>query len=336
MILPIWKDHLVSFGNKQSVEYRICYKNGNTLTPIYSGKAYARPGADRITIRINDICADWLVNSFPSLSKAFNREDLPVEFVVQEVTEMGQYNEVESVRFLNDWSYDDHHDAEKDGLAAPINGIIGRGQWLMVSVLDKDAVELTITLADDSSYKVIIPVAISSDFNEDFNQDFAKSLLAAGSGTAVISSAILGDAVKVSVLGKEYQVVDCSRYVLYYLNAYGGWDSFLIEGVTSERDDLTRHSMNISGEFKRQTDNYLNEIKKSFTMNTSWLNDDESLRMHHLLNSTDVYMHDMDKGIILPVTIENSETQYKTFRSNGCKLSNYAIEVKVAQTRMRR
>jgi hypothetical protein len=58
--------------------------------------------------------------------------------------------------------------------------------------------------------------------------------------------------------------------------------------------------------------------------------------MHHLLNSTDVYLHDLERGIILPVVLDASSTPYKTYKGEGGKLVNYSIEVSIAQTRMRR
>jgi hypothetical protein len=110
----------------------------------------------------------------------------------------------------------------------------------------------------------------------------------------------------------------------------------LIEGAASEEDKLTRHTMTKAGVYDREKSNYLNEIEKSITLHTSWLSDEQSLRMHHLLNSTDVYMHDLEKNSILPVILEGSSTPYKTFKGEGGKLVNYTIEVTIAQTRMRR
>lgn len=336
MVHPIWKNYIVNLGEAQSAEYIISYSSAGALTPIYSGKAWRRPSETAINIRINDICADWLTNSFPSLAEDFDRAEMPVEFVIQRITDAGQYQEVDRVRFINDWSYNLQHDAERDGLAAPINGHIDARQWLLWTALDVDEAEAVITLADGSTIKTIIPVALSVDFDMDMNEDFATMLKVAASGTAVFSPSLWENAVKVSIGGHDYPVVGCNRYVLYYLNAFGGWDSFLIEGNHKELDSLTRLVMNRSGEYERQQDNYLNQIKKRIAFATSWLTDEESLRMHHLLNSTDVFLHDLEQNVILPVILEGTETEYKTYRNNACQLVNYAFEVTIAQTRMRR
>ena len=337
MVQPIWKNYFVNLGSAESVEYVISYKSGESLTIFYSGKAWKKPGEDSISICINDVCADWLVNTFPTLAEGFSRSDMPVEFVVQTISAAGIYTEKDRVRFINDWSYDSTYNAETSGLSIPINGRIDLRQWLLWTGLDMSEVQAEIILSNGESYKVFIPVEISADFNADYNEDFAKSVRSAGSGTAVFSLSEWEDVSKVIINGNEYAVADtCSRYVLYYLNAHGGWDSMLIEGAASEEDNLTRHTMQISGVYGRQKSNYLNEIEKKLTLHTSWLSDEQSLRMHHLLNSTDVYLHDLDRGVILPVILESQSTPYKTFRGEGGKLVNYTIEVTIAQSRMRR
>lgn len=318
MIQPIWKKIYVDLGNADSVEYVISYSTGVSLVTIYHGKAWKTPGESSISISINDICANWLSNAFPSLTEGFFHTDkIYLEFVVQTISAAGIYTEVARVNFINDWSYDQEHNPETDVLASPINRRIDRRQKLLWTSAGTSAIELELVMADGSSS------------TQTFNI-FAK-------GTAVFTPLQWGDVAHVIINGQQYDIVDtCSRYVLYYLNAYGGWDSLLIEGAASEEDSLTKHSMSKPGVYDREKANYLNEIEKKITLHTSWLSDEQSLKMHHLLNSTDVYLHDLDKNVILPVILDNSSTPYKTFKGEGGKLVNYTIEVSVAQTRKRR
>ena len=72
------------------------------------------------------------------------------------------------------------------------------------------------------------------------------------------------------------------------------------------------------------------------TLHTSWLSDDESSRMHHLLNSTEVYLFNLEKQEMIPVVLKNTITEYKTYKGNGGKLVNYAIEVEFANERTRK
>lgn len=337
MIHPIWKNYFVDLGTADSQEYVICYNKYGSLITIYHGKAWKKPGESSITICINDICADWLVNTFPSLAEGIDPQDTPIEFVVQKITPAGQYVESASVRFVNDWSYDASHDAERDGLAAPINSRCDVRQWLLWTGLDIAEVEAEVFLSNGQSFKVFIPVEIAEDFNIDFNTDFATSVRSAGSGTAVFRPSQWDGVSKIVINGVEYHFADtCSRYVMYYLNAYGGWDSLLIEGASSEMDSLSRHVMSRAMIHDRHQDNYQNDIKKKITLHTTWMSDEQSLKMHHLLNSTDVYLHDLDNDIIIPVILEGDTTPYKTYKGQGGKLVNYSIEATIAQNRYRR
>ena len=135
-------------------------------------------------------------------------------------------------------------------------------------------------------------------------------------------------------------MTDCKEWVLYYVNAYGGWDSLLIEGNTMERDSLKRYTREMEYDNRetrnRGTQNYANEISKVYTLNTSWMSDAESLRMHHLLNSPEVYLFNINTGEIFPVVLNNTTTEFKTYKNNGCRLVNYTIEATIAQDRIRR
>ena len=86
MVQPIWKNYFVNLGSEESVEYVISYDSGDGLTAVYSGKAWKRPGEQFVSICINNICEDWLNNTFPSLSESFQRQNVLVEFVVQKIS----------------------------------------------------------------------------------------------------------------------------------------------------------------------------------------------------------------------------------------------------------
>lgn len=339
MAIPIWKDYLVDLGNAASMRYRI--KVGSTSgETIYTGNAYRRPGATNIEVRVNDICASYLQNVLPTLSQAeFSALDFPLKFYVQKYTT--SWVNVTNFEVLNDWSYDYAYNPSTMGMAFPVNGHIDARQWLIYTAYNAEEITATITFKDGTTARVIIPIAISADFNADFNNDFARSARAAGSGTAVFDLSAWENVAKVTINNKTWDVVtDCAEWVLYYVNAYGGWDSLLIEGNTIERDDLTRHTREMEYDNRdiknRGTKNYVNEISKSYTMHTSWMSDEESARMHHLLNSTEVYLYNINSGEMIPVILNNTTTDYKTYKGNGGKLVNYTIEATVAHTMTRR
>jgi hypothetical protein len=131
----------------------------------------------------------------------------------------------------------------------------------------------------------------------------------------------------------------CSKYCLYYLNAYGGWDSFLINGNDKETDTITSYKyMKNADNTKKQfaLNNYLNVISKKYSLKTDWLNDDEASRMYHLLESTEVWLHNLETDEITPVIITNKTCEYKTFKNNGRKKFYYTIDVEASQERIRK
>lgn len=338
MAVPIWKDYFVELSSGDSIQYRIVLDGTNEV--IYSGKAYKRPGDSSISVRINDVCADYLQNVLPTLSQAeFSALDLPLTFNVQAYS--STWTTIESVQFLNDWSYDYDYDAATMGMSFPINGRIDARMPIVWTGLDVSQVTATINLEGGISFPVYIPVEISADFNDDFNQDFARSARSASSGTAVFYPSTWDNVESITIGNNTWQIVtDCARYALYYVNPYGGWESFLIEGNFLESDAVRRYTRDVVYDNRdvqnRGRQNYLNEITKAFTFHTGWLSDIQSSRMAHLINSTEVYMYDISAGQMIPVILTTNTCDYKTFSNQGNKLVNYTIQVEIAQSRIRR
>jgi hypothetical protein len=135
-------------------------------------------------------------------------------------------------------------------------------------------------------------------------------------------------------------ITSCNTHALYYVNAYGGWDFLLMQGRSTETDSYTRHEHKREYDnrdvMNRGTKNYLNEIKKSFVLQTGWLIGNEASRIHHLLGSTEVYMFEIQTQRMIPVTITDNSCKYKTFQNEGGKLVEYEINVKVAKEMIRR
>lgn len=331
---PIWKDYFVSLGTADSAEYTIQNTAGDV---IYSGKAYKKPGETTIRIKINDICADSLKQQLADLT-----ED-GVQFPMALDGNFYIYNAnntlVASVNFSYDWSYDYSHTG--DIASYPINGNLDIRQPLLFTAYDSSQIDVVITLADDSQITIPYAVAIQDDYNGDFNFDFAQSIRAATSVNLAVLISKYPTAKSVSVGGVMYQIVNsCAQYALYYVNAYGGWDSFLIEGTTTKRDSYTRQQHNRVYDNRttqaRGTFNYLNSVARSYTFNTSWLTDEQSARMAHLIGSTLVYMYDLTTAQLFPIVITDKACDYQTYKTNGNKLIRYSINAEVAQQMIRR
>jgi len=142
-----------------------------------------------------------------------------------------------------------------------------------------------------------------------------------------------------NLLGYTKQV-KCTPYVLYYLNSYGGWDAFVIEGNTVKKDDYTTYTTdqsfdNTTLEFEHNK--YVQEIKTTYELNTNFLSDEQAANLaKNLIGSVKVYLHNIDEGWVKPVLISDNAATYQTYATNGRKLCQYKITVKESQTKIRK
>lgn len=134
-----------------------------------------------------------------------------------------------------------------------------------------------------------------------------------------------------------YTVQDtCSKYCIYYLNTRGGWDSILFKNpdhdIKSEiytTSNSLNYYINTTPQFG--IDNYIRSITTSYKLTTDYMSDEESVNIIELLRTTKAYMHDLDTGVIFPITVNNAKTDIKTYRNQGRKLFTYTIEVQESQ-----
>lgn len=139
-------------------------------------------------------------------------------------------------------------------------------------------------------------------------------------------------------------VKSCARYCLYYLNAKGGWDWLLIQGKAVESESYSRSSMTKRASTDllfekiqhRETEVVGETVTRHLELHTHWLTDDEASRMWHLTGSPDVYVHDLETGIIHPAVLTDSSHTYKTYRNEGNKLIQYTINLDYAVEAQRR
>lgn len=333
---PIWEDFFVNIGTSQSTQFRI--KVGDDV--IYSGRSYKRPGATTNNIRINDICADYLKRIVPYLSQGYVTEfDLPT-FVIEAYVSSSWVSKG-SVQFYNDWSYDSSFNPTTMGLSAPINGHLDARQPFLLSIVQSTGVTMVLHKTDGTTQSVTISFGEPGSYGNAFSNGFNKMITASKTGVLAIDLSQYSDVDYLTIGSRKFDVVtDCGEWVLYYANAYGGWDSFLIEGSTRIADNLTRHTRETEYDnseiLERGKEDYAIEIDKAYSLVTGWLADDESERMHHLLNSVDVYLYNINSGEMMPVILTNTQTEYKTFKGNGGKMVNYTIEATLSQERLRR
>lgn len=340
---PIWKDYFVTLGATGPVDYRVRL-NDAAGDIIYNGRAYLRPDADSVIVRINDIAADYFAGTLPALSQAvFEEQAVDVTLYVEYYdTDEEDWVEADTVQFLNDWSYDPSFDVDTMGLSHPINGRIDARQWIVYTAVGASDVTMTIHFSDGQTTEVIVPIEVSADFNDDFNNDFTRTVdRGPSSGTAVFNIMAWSDVDYITIGLARYTVVtDCGKYALYYRNAYGGWDTFLLEGQCRRTDRLVRHEQAHEYDNRslqnRGVANYLNEVTPVWEISTGILDDAAGEMMHHVLESTDVFLYEIDTDRMIPVVLEGEEAQWQTYKSNGRQPVRYTFTARLARKRVRR
>ena len=130
-----------------------------------------------------------------------------------------------------------------------------------------------------------------------------------------------------------------AEYCIYYLNARGGWDAFVIEGSSTRTDNISRHQYNKTYnnqtiEYEKNT--YISEITTAWKLNTGLLDDEQAHKLcWHLLSSNRVYLHDLKNDKIYSAVITNKQNVYNTYRNNGHQPIQYQIELQESQTKLR-
>lgn len=324
-IYPIWANKVVIIETQENfVNYKINHKNET----IYAGKAYVMPNTDYVEIDITKICSSYLNSTLedsidaPQNFNAQNGVGLFSLYVNEELH--STYNFYNSYSYKPNPSYTVYDDRSYLVLSDPIRKVYDARQYIIYSFFN---------VLDTGSFYF--------DFYFHKNQYTHSTVSGTLTGrTLYTTMATVPDGFDTVQIFQEYIPIisGCSKYCLYYQNALGGWDSFLINGNDKQIDKITSYKYiksvdNTTRKFG--TKKYLNMINSTYKLYTDWMTDDEASRMHHLLESTEVYMHNLEDGTIIPVNITNSNCEYKTYTNNGKKKFYYEIDVEFAQHKIR-
>lgn len=131
----------------------------------------------------------------------------------------------------------------------------------------------------------------------------------------------------------------CGYGALYYANAMGGWDQFLIEGMITKKDSYERYTINnkwMSGTLENGTRTLVNTIEESWELKTHMLTDNESkILASNLFNSNNIYFHSFADDKIYPVSITDTSVTYKDWRNQKKKKFYVTINIKSNQPKQR-
>lgn len=135
----------------------------------------------------------------------------------------------------------------------------------------------------------------------------------------------------------DYNKEVCGDYVLYYVNARGGWDAFAFykgeKSDTVKQYDYSKTYDNNTYEF--EDTRYMEDITTKYKLTTGWLDDGQSKNFaKNLVSSPKCYLHNVTEGWIKPVLITDTAVTYKE-QDNVNDIIYYQITVKESQTKQR-
>lgn len=297
-VFAIWRD---IFGHIASDEDWEDYELQEGGALLYAGRAFAYPDEQDIRVNISRVVAPYLTGYYKD-----------VDFISGGTT-------LASYTFVRDYSYDKDMDYTQDlWLNRPINGRVPSGVKLSVAKWGASAGG-SLQVAEAGGSLVV-------------NEVMVKGLN--------LGEWISGGVGQRYTFGSEsYEVVDaCNAVLLKYVNAYGGIDFLLVEGVSKKTDKITRASYEkdaAAGTTDFETADYQATMEGGWQGWTGWLSDAQSLRMKHLVESVEVYMI-TEQGEEIPVVMRDGSLEYKTFRTNGRTLVNYSLSWTESQKKIRR
>lgn len=319
-ISPIWQDIKYTF-TEPIAEFSI--KDFNSGEILYRGRSYQNPKLEPNSIYVNRLVENWI--STPN----FNPYDFSAVRGGYGIFDLldANGNVLKNYQFVNDWSYN-INEFKAGLLSRPIlnNTYAIRGQYLPFSIF-----------GDDDINDVYFGFKFNNGTEYKQNRKVSNDILHTWFDTAKedaqdISFAYIG---KMKIPFEE----PCkNRYVLYYVNPYGGYDWFNHIAKAVERDNLQTYNYiqnvdNTTINFGKNR--YLTEINKTFEFTTKWLREDESNRMWYLLESNKVWLHDVIEDRIYPIVITNTTIDYKQ-KTPTQKILQYTFNVVFSQQRTRK
>lgn len=327
-IYPIWQDNYLTVSTLvNSIKYHITLDN----EIIYSGRAYTTPNTNQVKIDISKICASYLNSSMENVIDNINNYN-----AIDGVKTFGVYINDElysNFVYFNGYTYKatpTYYSTTNNSvlkLSEPIRKLYDNRQYLIYSFtgLGTSSFSNTFNVRTKLNNLNYINVPVTATLNPRTEYVFMYK----PASTAV---ALLAFDETIPIKNT------CAKYCLYYQNALGGWDSFLINGNDKQTDNITSYN------YIKAVDNttkgfglkkYMNVINTDYKLYTDWLTDDEASRMYHLLESTEVYLHNLEDDTIVPVNIKNNTCEYKTYTNNGKRKFYYTIDCELAQTKIR-
>ena len=290
------------------IEYLVVDQEVNGLK--YTGCAHRYPDSDEVIIELNDILSDTLRNNI-SFAEGLQEMDGYVK-------KFGILNQDDGGGAII-YSYKAWEKPKWPLLNDPISNVVDPRQYVFINYLDAyDNLTLHQNGEQIGALDKICGCAYVVPRDEAVcGEEVWYDVKAAGEDILAVQNYI-------------YKSTD-KNYALYYINAYGGWDSLAIRGNVVQTDNIQSQT------YKNKTNGkvkYLNQITPSWSLNTGAMSDGS--KMFHLLESTQVYLHNLETDEITPVVITDTSCVYKTYSNQGNTRFYMTINVEAANYKIRK
>lgn len=313
---PIWKD--VNIKITGSYGLFVYYKISVDGNDIFFGKCHQFNGV--YTFMMNDICKDYLSSTINfNLIGYQQNTNYSKTFSVYISGNGTSYTKSDDVTFTYDWSYINYSGVYENILSDNITDVVDNRQYIIFSGFSDNL----------NNFNVYIDNTITSTPSYGSEITYVRHLNSSNKTVQFNYGSYT----------RKFNVVDtCKNYCLYYLNARGGWDWFVIDGVSTkeysyDRKYYAENYDNTTLNFGKV--NYKNNISESWTLNTGYMTDSQSEKMFNLFGSRTVYLHNLVDDVITPVVITNKSSVEKTFKNQNRSLYNYTITVENSQEKYR-
>lgn len=329
---PIWKDEIYYLQNG-------AYYIKDRGEVVFSGYAKSKSSSQAGTnVYMQDILKNYLS---PDLQVGENAEYFPNSNQSHIFTIDKGSDTLFNTTTWMDWSFDDatRQKMINEGciVSRPINMHWSVNQVIPITIF---------CLADESgrwNYEKDTTTSTVSTMIEHIASEGLYTTLTIIPDTDVTNFQLYdyGEELKTPVLYWKSSDKRCGYGALYYINQYGGWDSFLLEHNITEKSDLERQEYStwtdwLSTDFDYQ---YVNKsIRYTYSTNTGWLSDAQSKIMYdNLFNSPMIYFQDFngeEPTRLMPVNFTSTSWTKKEFK-NGKHLISYDLEFKTSHIRQR-
>lgn len=330
--VALWKGAPVTLQNSAGrVNFSVITQDDGAV--VYTGRAVSRPGAASVVTDIADIAADYCRQTpipIPSffLDQTYDRGTafpgiFNRRFVVQvSGTTVTSIN----VDCIADWSYRYATPSRSGFLSDPVLNLVSPDQVLVFSHHYAPATSVALKQGGTTLESVTGLTA-----SRPYNYAFPLARHSVGGTDIQVTSGSAAAA---------FKVLACPADVLYYVNAFGGWDSLVVAPMVKVSQEITRQAVTMDPDLaaydERNRRDFLIETGQLFQVSTPWLTDTESDKFSlHVPGSPLLFLqHD---GAVYPVTVEDTQLQaFLTQYTNGRRPVRYTINLRLAAYRFRK